>query len=84
MRHVVGRETANARKILIGKLHLNRPPGIPNIKFECELDSSGSGYEPLARFCEHSNEILGLGKAENRRVSDYRPLMDSNRKTRNW
>jgi len=30
----------------------------------CELDSSGSGYEPVVGCCEHGNQSSGFIKAE--------------------
>ena len=84
MRHVVRRETANAWKILlIGKLQLNRRHGMPNIKSECEVDSSGSGYGPLARMNTVRKYVSSKG-GESDRVSDYRRFKDSKRKNRNW
>jgi len=29
-------------------------------EFVCGLDSSGSGYDPVAGFCEHGNELCHL------------------------
>jgi len=30
-----------------------------NMVWACELDSSGSGWSPMADFCEHGNEPSG-------------------------
>lgn len=33
-----------------------------NKTYQCELDSSGSGYEPLTSSCENGSEPLGFRK----------------------
>jgi hypothetical protein len=51
----------NAYKILVSKCEGNEPLKRPRI----ELDSSGSGYEPVAGSCEQGNKPSGSIKGGN-------------------
>jgi hypothetical protein len=67
------RENRNTCKILVGKPDGKRQLGRPRHKWEdnikenlkeilwerYELDSSSSGYGPVAGSCEHGNELFG-------------------------
>jgi hypothetical protein len=66
-------QTTNSYRILIETPEGNRPLGRPrlrcedNIKrilnrIECELDSSDTGYGPVAGSCERSNGLSGFIK----------------------
>jgi hypothetical protein len=71
-----GGETRNALRILVGKPEWKRQLITPRyiwkkIKInieekgcECRLETSGSGWEPVAGSCEHGNEHQGSVKDE--------------------
>jgi hypothetical protein len=63
---------SNEYRLLMGKPEINRPLGrykhrwkgeikidFRKIRWGYRLDSSGTGYRPVANSCEHANELLG-------------------------